>query len=100
MDVPIYYDPMLSKLIVYGDTRAAAIQRMIEAIDGYHIEGVATTLPFGRFVMEHEAFRSGDFDTGFVPSYWTGDYAAAVDDPILGAAGLLAYRAYLDEVRV
>jgi acetyl/propionyl-CoA carboxylase alpha subunit len=42
---------------------------MIKAIDEYHVEGVATTLPFGKFVMQHEAFRSGDFDTGFVKKY-------------------------------
>jgi biotin carboxylase len=44
---------------------------MIKAIDEYHVEGVATTLPFGKFVMQHEAFRSGDFDTGFVKKYST-----------------------------
>jgi acetyl-CoA carboxylase biotin carboxylase subunit len=60
MDVPIYYDPMLSKLITYGETREEAIELMIKAIDNYLVEGVQTTLPFGKFVMEHEAFRSGD----------------------------------------
>jgi acetyl-CoA carboxylase biotin carboxylase subunit len=71
MDIPIYYDPMISKLITYGDTREAAIQRMIEAIQLYEIEGVATTLPFGTFVCRHEAFTSGQFDTHFVKDYFT-----------------------------
>ena len=71
MDIPIYYDPMLSKLITYGKTRSEAIELMIKAIDDYHIEGVQTTLPFGRFVCEHEAFRSGDFDTHFVKNYYS-----------------------------
>ena len=71
MTIPIYYDPMLSKLITYADTRAEAIQHMLRAIDDYHIEGIQTTLPFGKFVMEHEAFRSGKFDTGFVKQYFT-----------------------------
>jgi acetyl-CoA carboxylase biotin carboxylase subunit len=71
MDIPIYYDPMISKLITYGDTREAAIQRMIEAIQLYEIEGVATTLPFGTFVCQHEAFTSGKFDTHFVKNYFT-----------------------------
>ena len=66
MDIPIYYDPMLSKLITYGKTREEAIQLMIKAIDNYHVEGVQTTLPFGKFVCKHEAFRSGNFDTHFV----------------------------------
>ena len=71
MNIPIYYDPMLAKLITYGPTRAAAIERMREAIQGYEVEGVATTLPFGQFVMEHPAFLSGKFDTHFVKTYFT-----------------------------
>ncbi len=70
MEVPIYYDPMLSKLITYGKNRAEAIQLMIRAIDNYKVEGVATTLPFGKFVCEHEAFTSGEFDTHFVKNYY------------------------------
>jgi propionyl-CoA carboxylase alpha chain len=71
MKVPIQYDPMLSKLITYGKTRAEAIQLMIEAISNYEVEGVSTTLPFGKFVFEHEAFRSGNFDTHFVKNYYS-----------------------------
>ncbi|GAB3808416.1 acetyl-CoA carboxylase biotin carboxylase subunit [Spirosoma humi] len=73
MAIPIYYDPMIAKLITYGDTREEAIQKMIRAIDEYQISGVQTTLPFCRLVMEHEAFRSGHFDTGFVSKYFTPD---------------------------
>lgn len=73
MAIPIYYDPMIAKLITYGDTRTEAIQKMIRAIDEYQLSGVQTTLPFCRFVMEHEAFRSGQFDTGFVGRYFTPD---------------------------
>lgn len=71
MEVPIYYDPMLSKLITYGKTREEAIQLMIKAIDTYKVEGIATTLPFGKFVCEHEAFTSGNFDTHFVKDYYS-----------------------------
>lgn len=71
MEVPIYYDPMLAKLITYGATREAAIQKMIYAIQHFEVTGVATTLPFGRFVCEHEAFQSGDFDTHFVKNHFT-----------------------------
>jgi acetyl/propionyl-CoA carboxylase alpha subunit len=70
MDIPVYYDPMISKLCVHAGTREQAIERMIRAIDEYTIVGIKTTLGFGRFVMEHEAFRSGDFDTGFVKDYY------------------------------
>ena len=73
MPIPIYYDPMIAKLITYADTRDEAIQLMIKAIGDYHIEGASTTLPFGQFVCEHEAFRSGDFDTHFVKKYYSPD---------------------------
>ena len=73
MHIPIYYDPMIAKLIVHAPTRVEAIQKMIEAINAYKIEGVATTLPFGSFVMEHDAFVSGMFDTHFVQHHYTPD---------------------------
>ncbi|UOE51956.1 acetyl-CoA carboxylase biotin carboxylase subunit [Mucilaginibacter sp. SMC90] len=71
MEIPIYYDPMIAKLITYADTRAEAIARMIRAIDEYKITGITTTLGFGRFVMQHDAFTSGNFDTHFVKKYFT-----------------------------
>jgi acetyl/propionyl-CoA carboxylase alpha subunit len=73
MDIPIYYDPMIAKLITWGENRAEAIQRMIRAIDEYVIVGCETTLPFCRFVMQHNAFTSGQFDTHFVKHYFTPD---------------------------
>lgn len=71
MDIPIYYDPMLSKLITYGNNREEAIQLMKEAISDYQVKGVETTLPFGTFVCNHEAFISGNFDTHFVKKYYS-----------------------------
>nr|WP_317169115.1 hypothetical protein [Mucilaginibacter humi] len=71
MEIPIYYDPMIAKLIAYGKDRTEAIERMIRAIDEYQITGITTTLGFGRFVMQHEAFTSGNFDTHFVKKYFT-----------------------------
>jgi len=73
MAIPIYYDPMIAKLIATGATREEAIEKMIRAIDEYDVTGVQTTLSFGRFVMEHPAFRSGQFDTHFVGRYFTPD---------------------------
>jgi len=70
MEVSIYYDPLIAKLITFGKTRERAIQRMIRAIEEYRIAGVKTTLPFCRFVMEHEAFRNGNFDTHFIEKYF------------------------------
>ncbi|GLU57017.1 acetyl-CoA carboxylase biotin carboxylase subunit [Dyadobacter frigoris] len=71
MEIPIYYDPMLSKLITYGQNREEALEKMIRAIDEYHISGVQTTLSFCRFVMNHDIFRSGSFDTNFVNLHFT-----------------------------
>jgi propionyl-CoA carboxylase alpha chain len=55
------------------ERREEAIQIMLKAIDGYLVKGVETTLPFGKFVFEHEAFRSGNFDTHFVKKYYSAD---------------------------
>ncbi len=71
LEVPIHYDPMISKLIVHEETRDKAIARMQLAIEDYQIEGVATTLPFGLFVMQHPEFISGQYDTQFVDQYFT-----------------------------
>lgn len=73
MDIPIYYDPMISKLIVHAPTREEAIERMTRAIDDYKIIGVETTLEFCKYVINHEAFKSGKFDTGFIGTYYTPD---------------------------
>ena len=100
MDVPIYYDPMLSKLVTYGKTREEAIELMIKAIDNYHIEGVATTLPFGKFVMEHEAFRSGDFDTGFVKAFYDAEKLKSKLDTEAEIAAMIALQAYLEDQKV
>jgi len=100
MDVPIYYDPMLSKLITYGETREEAIELMIKAIDNYLVEGVQTTLPFGKFVMEHEAFRSGDFDTGFVKAYYDAEKLKSKLDTEAEIAAMLAFQQYLEDQKV
>ncbi|HCN85083.1 MAG TPA: acetyl-CoA carboxylase biotin carboxylase subunit [Sphingobacteriaceae bacterium] len=71
MEIPIYYDPMIAKLITYGSDRREAIEKMIRAIDEYQISGIETTLEFGKFVMQHEAFVSGKFDTNFVGKYFS-----------------------------
>jgi propionyl-CoA carboxylase alpha chain len=71
MEIPFYYDPMIAKLITKADTREAAIEKMIRAINEYEITGLETTLGFCKFVMQHDAFRSGNFDTRFVENYFT-----------------------------
>lgn len=69
-DISIYYDPMISKLCAHGMDRNQAIERLRRAIDEYTIQGVETTLDFGRYVLDHPAFISGSFDTGFVSAHF------------------------------
>ena len=68
-EVSIYYDSMISKLIVHSENRVQAIQKMLKAIDEYTIFGVKTTLQFCKFALNHPNFRNGDFDTRFVDLY-------------------------------
>lgn len=81
MDIPVYYDPMIAKLITFGQNREEARLRMIRAIDEYEITGIETTLPFCRFVMNHEAFKSGRFNTGFVETYFSPDKLISPPNP-------------------
>lgn len=97
MDIPIYYDPMIAKLITYGKDRSEAIARMVEAIEAYQIEGVATTLPFGRFVMQHEAFINGNIDTHFVKNYFDPDSLAKGHEEEAQIAAIAALRYYLEQ---
>ena len=100
MDIPIYYDPMLSKLITYGKTRDEAIQLMIHAIDNYIVEGVQTTLPFGKFVCEHEAFRSGNFDTHFVKNYYSPEVLKEQLEEEARLAAIIAVKRYIEDQRI
>ncbi len=100
MDIPIYYDPMLSKLITYAETRDEALQLMIKAIDNYHVKGVETTLPFGRFVCEHQAFRSGDFDTHFVKNYYSPELLEEKINEEARIAAHIAVKRYLEDQKL
>jgi len=97
MEVPIYYDPMLAKLITYGKTREEAIQLMLKAIKQYEVEGVMTTLPFGKFVFEHEAFRSGNFDTHFVKKYYSAEKLENEIEEEAKLAAIVALKQYLKD---
>jgi len=64
--VPVYYDPMLSKLVCHAGTRGEAIDRMLRALQEYRVDGIKTTIPFFSFLMQHPDFRAANFDTGFI----------------------------------
>lgn len=81
MSIPFYYDPMIAKLICHAETRELAMDKMIRAIEEYEITGVETTLGFCKYVMQHEAFRSGNFDTKFVEKYFKPEVLNTVPEP-------------------
>jgi acetyl/propionyl-CoA carboxylase alpha subunit len=68
-EVPIHYDPLLAKLCVWAETREAAITRLARVLGEYRVEGIRTSLPFFRAVVEDEEFRRGEFDTGFIDRF-------------------------------
>lgn len=80
MEIPIYYDPMIAKLITYGDNREQARMRMLRAIDEYEITGLSTTLDFCSFALKHEAFISGHFDTKFVQTHFKPEMLESHDE--------------------
>jgi acetyl-CoA carboxylase biotin carboxylase subunit len=95
MDIPIYYDPMIAKLITHGKNRDEAIQRMVRAIGDYKITGCQTTLPFCSWAIQHEAFVSGNFDTHFVKKYFSPEVLLREDEDEMTIAGMAAVLAFL-----
>ncbi len=94
MDIPIYYDPMLAKLVGYGKDREEAIARLIRAIDDYKITGVKNTLAFGKFVLQHPDFVSGKFDTNFVNKNYKPEYLRHEAEDEMQIAALIAGHIY------
>jgi acetyl-CoA carboxylase biotin carboxylase subunit len=91
MDIPIYYDPMIAKLITYGKDREEAIQKMTKAIAEYDIVGLETTLTFCKYAINHESFKSGNFDTHFVKNYFSDTSVLDQTDPeVQGVAAAMA----------
>ncbi len=74
MAIPIFYDPMIAKLVVWGRDRNEAIDRMCRAVDEYKIQGIQTTLAFGKWAVRQPAFVEGKFDTGFIGKYFKPEY--------------------------
>lgn len=98
MTIPIYYDNMFAKLIVWGENRLDAIEKMKRAIAEFEVNGVASTLPFGLWVMQHPSFVDADFDTGFIDRYFNPDslISQTTDTATLEAASLAALQFYLE----
>jgi len=65
-EIPIYYDPMIAKLIIWGENRVEAILRMRRALREYQVRGIKTNIAFHQWILRHPRFMSGDFSTGFI----------------------------------
>jgi acetyl-CoA carboxylase biotin carboxylase subunit len=97
MTIPVYYDPMIAKLVTHAKDRTEAIQKMKAAIKEYKIQGIATTLPFGNFVFEHAAFVSGKFDTHFVKKYYTPEKLVDKQRANAELASIIALKYFFDQ---
>ena len=95
-DIPIFYDPMIAKLVVHAATRDQAIDRLCRAIDEYKLEGFANTLGFGKWAVQTEPFRSGRFDTKFIENYFKPEYLTEEDEDTAEVAALLASQIWND----
>jgi acetyl-CoA carboxylase biotin carboxylase subunit len=80
-EVPIFYDPMISKLITWGESRPQALARMRRALAEYEVRGIKTTIPFFQWVLEDEDFIAGRFDTGFIDRKLGARHGAALRQP-------------------
>jgi acetyl-CoA carboxylase, biotin carboxylase subunit len=88
-DIPVHYDPMISKLVVWGEDRPRAVARMRRALDEYQVRGIETNLAFHRRCLRHAAFVAGDYDTGFIGRN-TAELAPTADAAELEAAIIAA----------
>jgi acetyl-CoA carboxylase biotin carboxylase subunit len=95
--VPIFYDPMLSKLVCHGQTRDEAITRLKRALTEYRVDGIETTIPFFTWLMDHPDFRSAKFDTSFIDRHlsemdrYDDPNAAEYVDAAIAAAAIMAF---------
>jgi len=89
-EISPWYDPMIAKLVVHGEDRAAALRRLADALAGYEIVGVATNVAFLQRVVAHDAFASGNVDTGLIARHHAALFPppAPVPDDVLLAAAL------------
>ena len=93
-EIPMYYDSMICKLIVHGKDRLDAIAKMRQALNGFVIRGVSSSIPFQAALLAHPKFVSGDFNTGFIAEHYSHGFRAQ-DVPHDDAELLLALAAFV-----
>lgn len=91
LEVPVFYDSMIAKLVAYAPTRDEAIDRLCRAIDEYQVQGIKTTLQFGKWAVQTEPFRTGKFDTGFIGKYYKPEYLQQYSKEAEEVAAILSY---------
>ncbi|MBU3677763.1 MAG: biotin carboxylase, partial [Chitinophagaceae bacterium] len=94
MDIPIHYDPMIGKLIAWGETREIAIERLTRAIEDFRINGIETTLPFGKWAIHQPAYKEGKFDTHFIAKYYNPEALAISDSETQALAAVAAVHVF------
>ncbi|XOV95201.1 MAG: acetyl/propionyl/methylcrotonyl-CoA carboxylase subunit alpha [Bacteroidota bacterium] len=98
LEIPIHYDPMISKLITYGKDREEAIQRMLRAIKDYKIVGVKNSLNLAAFIIQHKAFKDGSFTTKFMEEHFKPEYLKKpIPKDILEVAAVISGNLYLNK---
>ena len=97
MDIPIYYDPMLAKLVVYAEDRSSAIDKLSKVLAESSITGLETTISFGKFVCNHEAFKSGNYNTHFVKNYFSPELLQTGNKNAAELAAVAGLKHYLKE---
>jgi propionyl-CoA carboxylase alpha chain len=90
-EVSMFYDPMIAKLVTWGETREAAIDRQVEALDSFRIEGIGHNVDFLSALMQHPRFRSGQITTGFIAEeYPDGFQGAPADERLIEDLAVIA----------
>ncbi len=100
MEVPIYYDSMIGKLICWGETRPKAIERLLQAIEGFKISGIPTTLSFGHWAVQQPAFVQGQYNTHFIPMYYKAEQMNKSNEMINKLAALAATFAFVESEKL
>lgn len=90
LEVPVFYDSMIAKLVAYAPSRNEAIDKLCRAIDEYYVKGIHTTLNFGKWAVRTEPFISGNFDTKFIEKHFKPEYLFQKDEIQEEAAALLS----------
>lgn len=73
-EISMFYDPMISKLVTWGEDRKTAMDLLDKSIDQYVVQGVAHNLGFGKSIIANESFAAGDYTTAFIPEFYPDGY--------------------------